>query len=473
MIAPDRPGRSVGAPGSPRPVDPAWSFHWPVAIGFAALCVLIGFPGRLNADSLSSLLAASRPGVVDNWHSATLGWFWGLPGALLEQPTAALAMQAALFGVFAGFLPRLPATPRGRIAVAGEWLLRIVLAASIGYVGKDAAIVLTMLIAVQLLRRWPRSGWRGRDAVPLALATLFFLLIKAPDFLVIVVAAATILPFFVRAGRRYVALVAGMLAIGALAVPLNRIVDHVVFGARDLHPDKQLVLFDLAGISVRTGQNAFAAVPGWPTPRLPTPASCFLPYMWDSFAPWGPCSAYSRAYDGLDGPLKRRWVETIAAHPLAYIRHRLAYTGYLMVSRDHASWGIGGRAINDATIPAARTEMDAMTATMPGSPPIARWQPSIATAPMRWLEATLFRFPKVQWAGFIVCLAILLASWLRRADGLRFGAILAAALGTGNMATLAVFGVADPGRYMWPTVVLAYVALLAVLAPADHAPAIR
>ena len=459
---------AAGATAAPRPVDPVWSFHWPVALGFAALCILVSYPGRLNADSLFSLIAASRSGVVNNWHSATLGWVWGLPGGLLGQPVAALAMQAILFGLFAGFLPRLPSTRRGQIAMAGEILLRIVLAGSAGYVGKDAAIVLTMLIAVQLLRRWPRSGMGAGSAVALALVTALFLLVKAPNFLVIVVAIALVLPFFVRSRLRYAGLVAGALVLGVLAIPLNRTVDHVVFAARDLHPDKQLVLFDLAGISVRTGENAFAAVPGWPTARLPTPAACFVPYMWDSFAPWAPCGGYARAYDALDGALTRRWIETIAAHPVAYAEHRLAYAGYLLVSRDHATWGIAGQAINDATSPAAQVEMRAALIDMHSDRPIGLWRPSMLTAPMRWLEASLFRFPKVQWAGLIACLAVLLASWLRRADGVRFGAILAAALGTGNFAALAVFGVAEPGRYMWPTVALAYVALLAMIAPADR-----
>ena len=464
--------RDPGDRGARAPlIDPAWSFHWPVGLGFAVLCILVSYPGRLNADSLFSVIAASTPGVVNNWHSATLGWVWGLPGALLDQPVAALAMQAVLFGVFAGFLPRVPATPRGRATLALEGLLRVALAGGMGFVGKDAAIVLTMLVAVQLLRRMPQSRMGAGSALLLALVTALFLLIKAPNFLVLVVALALVLPFFIRSPIRYAAWIAGALALGALAVPLNRTVDRVVFAARDLHPDKQLVLFDLAGISVRTHENAFAAVPGWPTAAVPSPQSCFLPYMWDSFAAWAPCGGYSRAYDALDGALTRRWVAAIVAHPVAYAQHRLAYTGYLLVSQDNATWGIGGQAINDATAAPARVEMDAMLAAMHAQRRIDRWRPSITTVPMRWLEATLFRFPKVQWLGLIACLAVLLGSWMRRAEGIRVGAILAASLGTGNLVTLMLFGVADPGRYMWPTVVLAYVALLAMLAPAAKRPA--
>lgn len=461
----EKPSRPATIWSFSQVTDPRWRFSWPAGLGFAILCVLLSYPGRLNSDSLFALIAAETPGMNNNWHSATLGWFWNLPGPLLGQPNGALAMQAALFGIFAGFLPRLPDTLRGRATLAGEMLLRIVLAGSLGYVCKDATMLLALLIAVQLLRRLP-AGRLGFVEIAMLIAVgVLFLLSKAPNFLTITVAAALVLPFLTRSPRHYAMLVVTILALGTLAIPFNRIVDARIFAARDLHPDKQVVLFDLAGISVRTGQNAFASVPGWPTGSLKSPADCYLPYMWDSFAQWAPCGGYATAYNRLDGALTRRWLSAIATHPLAYAQHRLAYVGYLMTSQDHATWGIDGQAFNDATIPAARAEMLRGLADLHTDRRIDLWRPSIATAPMRWLERTMFKFPKAQWAGLIACLAVLLSNWMRRQKSVRYGAILAAGFGVGNFAMLAVFGVADPSRYMFPTVALAYVALLAMLAP--------
>lgn len=458
-----RPGRWT----VPRLLDPDWGFNWLAGLGFAALTFLLSYPGRLNGDSLYTLIGTTKPGLVNNWHSATLGWLWDLPGPLLGQPTAALARQAALFGAFAGFLPRRSADSRSRAALAGELLLRFVLAGAAGYIGKDAVILLALLIMVQLLR----SGFRRATLLPLVAVVTLFLLVKVPNFLVIVAAIALVAPFFARSAARYAALVVGALVIGALAIPLNRTIDARVFGAKDLHPDKQLVLFDLAGISVRTGDNAFAKVPGWPTAKLKPPSQCYVPWMWDSFAHWAPCGGYATAYDPLDAALKGRWIREIASHPLAYAQHRWAYVSYLMTSRDHDTWGLDGQAINDATSPAALKEMRAGMTDMAANRPIGLWHPSPLTEPVRWLERVLFRFPNVQWAGLIACLSILVFSWMRRADGIRLGAIVAAALGVGNFAMLAVFGVADPGRYMLPTVALAYLALLALLAPARKAAA--
>lgn len=446
-------------------IDPAWRFSPLAASGFAILAFALSFPGQLNGDTLFSLLSAATPGSANNWHSATLAWLWQLPAPLLGQPAGALAVQAVLFGLFAGMLPRWPATARGRAVFGGELLLRVALAGAAGYVGKDAAILLLLALAVQLLRR-RATGPLGRGTtIGLVGVGALFLLIKAPNFLTIVAALALVLPFFVRLGWRYAGIVVAAFALGSLAVPLNRLVDARIFQARDLHPDKQLVLFDLAGISVRTGHNAFADVAGWPSATLRSPAACYVPYMWDSFAHYMPCGGYATTYDRFDGALTRQWLRQIARHPLAYAEHRLSYAGWLLWSSDHDTWGIAGRSSNDATDPVAMATLRQGMSDLGVQRGVALWRPSPLTPPFQALERVLFRFPGAGFVGFFACLAAWLAQWLRRARGVSLGAVLAASLGAGNAAMLLVCGVADPARYMMPTLALAYVALLAGLAP--------
>jgi len=462
--------RQSGQWSLPPMTDPAYRFSWAAGLAFAGLCLAFNFPGRMNVDTLFAFVAGTTPGLANNWHSATLGWIWSMAMPWLGQPTSGLLVQALLFGLFAGVLPPRPRGARAQAAFAGELVLRLILAASLGYVGKDAMMALCLMIATQWLRRVTTRRLGVVDAMLVVAVAFLFLLSKAPNFLVLVVAAAIVLPFLLQSPKLYGVLVVAALLIGMLAIPLNRTVDRVLFHARDLHPDKQIVLFDLAGISVRSGKNAFAGVPGWPSARLPPPESCYVPYMWDSFAAWAPCGGYARAYDGLDAVMTRHWLSAIATHPIAYLRHRLDYVGYLMESQDHATWGIDGDAVNDATDPAARAVMarnlDAMHATMT----IASWAPSPMTPAPRWLERHVFKFAKAQAFALLACLAVLLANWIQRQNGIRLGAVLAAALGTGNVAMLAVFGVADPTRYVLPTIVLAYLALLAMLWPARPAP---
>jgi len=451
----------------PRFTDPAVSFHWPVGAAFAAICFAVSYPGRLNQDSLYSVITMTARSELGNWHSPTLGWLWSLPGPVLGQPSGALLVQSLLLGLFAGFLPRVPATSRGRLTLALELLFRFILAGSFGYIGKDIVTLGAMLIAIQMMRRALHTRPTLASRAALAALILLILLIKAPNFLTFVLCLALILLFFRPSAGLYVALVAAALAIGILAVPLNRLVDRGLFHAKDVHPDKQLVIFDLAGISMRTGSNAFAKVPDWPMATLPPLGTCFMPNMWDSFAPWGPCSAYSVAYDPLDGALTRQWATEILSHPIAYVQHRASYGGYLLRSRDHASWGIAGDAVNDAASPMAMAETHEMMTRLKANRPIQLWRAKKVAEPFAWLESVLLRYPKVQSVALIGSLALLLFCWLRREDGVRLGVLVPASLGVANFGMLLLFGVADPVRYLLPTICLFYLALLALLAPAD------
>jgi hypothetical protein len=449
----------------PRFTDPALEFHWPVCAGFAAICFAVSYPGRLNQDSLYAVITMTAPGELGNWHSATLGWLWSLPGALLGQPAGALLIQSLLLGLYAGFLPCVTPTIRGWLTLSLELVFRFMLAGSFGSIGKDIVVLAAMLIMIQLLRYRLHATLHYAHVATLALLATLVLLIKAPNFLIFVLCLALMLPFFLRSLKLCGVVVAIALLLGILAVPLNRAVDRNVFQAKDVHPDKQLVIFDLAAISMRTGTNAFAKVPGWPVATLPPIGTCFLPNMWDPFAQWGPCSGYSAAYDRLDRPLTRRWAIEILSHPIAYAQHRLTYAGYLVRSPDHATWGIGGYAVNDAASAASMTERREMMKRLRANRPVELWQAQIAAMPFIWLEAHLLKFPKVQSVGLVGSLAVLLLCWLRRREGVRLGALLPASLGLGNFGTLVVFGVADPGRYLLPTVCLFYVALLALLVP--------
>jgi hypothetical protein len=110
-----------------------------------------------------------------------------------------------------------------------------------------------------------------------------------------------------------------------------------------------------------------------------------------------------------------------------------------------------------------------MTNRLKANRPVQLWRPHGVATPFQWLEAGLLRYPKVQSVGLVGSLAVLLLCWLRRRDGLRLGALVPAGLSVGNFGMLLVFGVADPARYLLPTICLFYVALLALLVPGDAA----
>jgi hypothetical protein len=72
---------------------------------------------------------------------------------------------------------------------------------------------------------------------------------------------------------------------------------------------------------------------------------CYTPYWWDTLAPWGSCSfAWSRLGPD-DSParqaLRNRWLTQIAAHPTAYVQHRLKVFNsllYFLVPAKHCRY---------------------------------------------------------------------------------------------------------------------------------------
>lgn len=453
-----------------RCVDPPVEFDGRVGFVFACLCFWVSYPGRLNPDSLYSVITATAPAHLGNWHSPTLGWLWNLAGPALGQPAGALLLQSAVFGLVAGFLPQGRTTFRERAALVAELALRVALLGAFGAIGKDVVALGLVLVVIRLLPRAIHRPLRPVEAVIISAFSVLFLLIKAPHFITIVLATALVVPFFTRSARLYGATIGSILLLGSAALPLDHFVDRALFAAKDEHPAKQLVIFDLAAISLRTHQNAFAEVPGWPTASVPSIASCFMPDMWDPFAPWGPCKAYSTAFDPLDAALTRQWLRQIALHPIAYAEHRLTYAGALLLSRDHSSWGLSGDAVNDADQPMARAERAEMMQRLGANRPVQVWHDSDATEVLKTIERTLFKFPKSQAFALIGCLASLLWCWMRRARELRLDVMLPAAFGIANFGMLLFFGVADPGRYMLLTIVLFYVGLIALLSRATTAP---
>ncbi|MEP9401173.1 hypothetical protein [Sphingomonas sp. VNH70] len=450
-----------------RIADPEMVFAWPMAIGFGLLCFAINYPGRINMDPLVALYGAASPAEVGNWHAPVLAWLWDIPGSLIGQPAGALLVQSAVFAAYAGFMPRGGPGIRDAVSRMGELLWRFMLAGTFGTIGKDVMLLGLLLIAVQLVRRGGHRPFGFARGFALAALIATSLTIKAPNIILYLFAAALLLPFFATSVRPYL----GLVIAGAIAAPLVvtavRTIDRKVFLAVDRHPDQQIVLFDLAGISVLTGTDQFATVPGWPERTLPPVARCYTPHQWDSFAPWrgGPCSGYSFAYDRLDSRLRHRWFGAILRHPIAYLDHRLTFAAHLVTTGKHGDWGAGGSALNRPDAAGATRSLQEVAARRRFARPIQPYRDTIGPLPARWIEWQLFRSPVGNRLAVFGAIPLLAFFWFRRGRGVRPGAIVPAALAGGNLLMLVFFGVSDEGRYLLPGMALFYVALLAAIAP--------
>jgi hypothetical protein len=90
-----------------------------------------------------------------------------------------------------------------------------------------------------------------------------------------------------------------------------------------------LIIFDLGGITEHSGVSQF------PDLKVRDPVAvnhrCYDPYGWDSYSDWAakPCpigfDAIQPLVDDEDLNPTHMWVRAIAAHPLAYLEHRLTH----------------------------------------------------------------------------------------------------------------------------------------------------
>lgn len=454
--------------------------------GFLAAAFAINYPGRLNEDSLWQFIGWSNPSLMTDLHSPFVTWLWSLAAPLLGQPGSALLVQSAVLALFAATVPaERPRTARSWAALAIEMLVKLALLIAAGAIIKDILLIgllLSGLAAVQLAC----SGGRARlwTAIGLFLFALS-LTIRPSNIVMPFVAAMFVLPMLGRPSRRGLA----WTAIGAAAVlaivPAQIAANRWIFDAPAGNAERQVQIYDLAGISVLGGSDQFARIPGWPAGTLPSIAHCYTPNGWDPFAGWGRCSGYWRAADEAVQRIGRRrfaalWMSGIAENPGAYARHRLGFMARLLTGPDPDFYGS-----QYAGLPQSQRAMHLYAINSPersedfirsGQGLVAPadygwWRDNPASRILSSLVGPFFRTPLL--AAAAIVLSLLLIGWteLRKRSGRPIDLIVPAAAGLaiGNAAMHLFVGLASQDRYLYPTVYCALFALIAALRVRDWA----
>jgi len=134
--------------------------------------------------------------------------------------------------------------------------------------------------------------------------------------------------------------------VAGLALPLSSLINRDVLGARRSGAIQSLQLFDLNGIAYHT--RDLTVLPPEMKFSGAELAQCYTPYWWDTLAPWGSCSFAWRRLGPDDSParhaLGHRWMAQIAAHPVAYVQHRLKVFNsilYFLVPAKHCRYAPG------------------------------------------------------------------------------------------------------------------------------------
>lgn len=323
-------GRFAGASAASR-LAAFWAHGSGLPLLIAALFLanfVLHFPGFMDNDAKGQY-AEALSGHYTDWHPPVMAWLWSLLHRVADGPAPLLLVHLTVYWLGFGLLAdgvRRAGHPRtaAAMALAGAFPPFVYVNATII---KDVGMAASWLCAVALLY-WFRV--QGRRIAPLAGVAIAALI--AYGTLVRSNALFGLGPLLLYAlaptrWLRSARLMTGALVIAVLAIPLTQAANRALFHAQSRDPVQSLFLFDLAGIAAQTHDPSLLEPRA--TLRAKDLAACYTPYWWDSFSPWGACAARVHRPDTdhatVGNGLTAQWARTIAAHPLAYAKHRLKH----------------------------------------------------------------------------------------------------------------------------------------------------
>jgi len=294
------------------------------AFGLAA-SLAIFWPGVALFDSVEQYRQALTGDVTD-WHPPIMVRLWGALAHVWPGTAPMLVLQLVLYwtglGLLAAALARRgPRWSGWAVLLAG---LGPLLSCWIGAIVKDAQMLGALAAAAGIagwfaLAERRRPGWA--TALVLALLAYATLIRANAAFATVPLALAlTGWPGLRRAWARSAACLVLIAAVLALTPAVNR----GLLGAEREGAENSLLLYDIAGTSIRAGTDS-AGVPAARWAAL-AKAGCYSPEGWDALSERGRCTIAPRlAAEPDTPPLWRVWRRTVGAHPIAYAEHRLAH----------------------------------------------------------------------------------------------------------------------------------------------------
>ena len=297
-----------------------------VALMGAILNFIAFYPGILHHDAWAYFQAA-RDNDWTNWQPPLLGFLWIPLQKIYYGPQPMLLLFVA--GYWAGFwlLARVMIAEGRGIAIATLAAAFFPLALNYnGQLVKDVSMGVCLLLAAGFAACLLRGVFRGRTAK--GLLALFLVmgafmransLFALPPLFDLAGAAASRR----SAGRGLVQRAVIVCVLAALVAPAHLMADRYLFRVKDIAPMSQLQVFDLGGISYFSGADAFQGFFG---PDFTAKnRTCYTPRFWDVYG-WGGCpEVYENLKPKFGVELGKLWLAGIAAHPFAYVTHRLAH----------------------------------------------------------------------------------------------------------------------------------------------------
>ena len=305
------------------------------------------WPGVMVWDAIRQYRQALR-GRYDDWHPPAMNWLWRQLGGLAAGPAPMLVVQAGLY--WAGFVLLAWAAARG----GRRWPAAAIVACAllpipyllVGTVLKDSLMAGGLVFAAGLIavrRPGDRAAGALAGMVLVACATLRFNAVPA----CLPLAAILAPPAWRRTPIRLAAVLLVCAGVLAAALPVANRLLHAERSGVEL----SLVVYDLGGITRFAGVDAFPPVAV--ADPVAVNARCYTPVSWDVYAWWGPAPC-PIGFGNVGASFAARgispeawWLRQIAAHPLAYARHRLAHA-----NRNLRLW------VRDGDLPTLSLESD-------------------------------------------------------------------------------------------------------------------
>lgn len=312
---------------------PSRSLIWVACAGALATFGAF-FPGMMSPDSLDQLRQANA-WTFSTTQPPVMTLLWAALNLVVAGPALMLSLQVAMWwGGWAMIVDRL-------VPARGPWQALVLLAvgfwpplfAMTGTIWRDVHMTLALLCATGLLLRDPAVGWERTRLVVAGLLVAYASAVRVNALFSVLPLAGWVV---FRAWRAWAIPLSrrASLAAGAalvLSIALAGRVANPALASQMWYPVQNLQVFDLVGVSVRTGQNLVPAAIRNGNDSVEdlasfyTAFSCFPAY-------------YGLAKKGIIGEerllgttddevlaeIADTWRRAIIDHPAAYLSHRVA-----------------------------------------------------------------------------------------------------------------------------------------------------
>ena len=369
---------------------------------------------------------------VDDWHPPVMVRLWQLLHQLGGTTGPMFVVQAVLYGLgFALLVAVLARTNRWRAAVSAAVLgLSPLLLGWQMVVLKDAQMLGALLAAFGIVAHYRLAERRVPvlAAVAVTALILYATLVRANAVFATVALAVLLSP---RPKSMPAKALAGLAAI-ALVLAAAPVINHRVFDGSPSGVTKTQPLFDLAAIAVATDDP----MPFTPEERTKmVTRHCVKPFFWDPLADptaCGPITDRVKAQDELN--LYVELARAAAAHPLAYVEHRLRH------------WNSTERWLVRPNLPDAAPPIEAEPNDLglgtPSSDVASSWQDAAAievSTPLGW---------PIVWS--LIATLLLPCAWRRREEPAGALALALLASAVTLEASFLVISIASDLRYhLW------------------------